>query len=65
MRRVNLSFASTLVSVKPVGHKILYLWPLRTSVEAHYLESKEIPTFGPVDEKGKPIAFESLEMAGF
>ena len=28
LRNVNFSFVSTLVSVKPVGHKFLSLWPL-------------------------------------
>ena len=30
LRNVNFSFVSTLVNVKPVGHKFLSLWPLNT-----------------------------------
>ena len=30
LRNVNFSFVSTLVNVKPAGHKFLSLWPLNT-----------------------------------
>ena len=65
MRQLVVCFnVGKLVSVKPVGHKILYLWPLNTSAEADDLVSKEIPSFDPVIKKGKLVAFFPSGMAG-